>query len=84
MYLPVAYEGANGGTHSLSMPDASFPEWVGTDEERAEAIARCVARAVDYARQVGSFEELRGRYAAGEYGGAFIIAPLRRMLESTD
>ena len=63
------------------MPDAVFPDWSGTEDERATAIAQCVASVVRYARQVDSLDELRARYSVGDYDGAFIIAPLRLLLE---
>lgn len=79
---PLAYEG--GGTDDSGaphMPDAAFPDWSGADQDRATAIAQCVASVVRYARQVDSLGGLRARYSAGEYEGALIIAPMRRLLD---
>ena len=63
------------------MPDAVFPEWPGTEDDRAGAISRCVADVLRYARQVDSLAELRARYVSGEYDGALIHVKLRRLLE---
>ena len=83
LFWPVAYESSDAASPAtLRMPDAAFPAWSGTEYERAVAIAQCVASVVAYARQVDSLEELRRRYSVGEYDGAFIIAPLRVLLEA--
>jgi hypothetical protein len=63
------------------MPDAAFPDWGGTDDDRATAIGQCVAGAVHYVRQVDSLDELRARYSLGDFDGALIIAPLRQLLD---
>jgi hypothetical protein len=82
MFLPLAYEGsAPAGSAGLHMPDAVFPDWSGSDDDRARAVAECVTSVSRYARQVDSLHELRVRHTAGDYAGAFIIAPLRRLLE---
>jgi hypothetical protein len=69
------------GPDAPRMPDAAFPDWSGSDHDRVTAIAQCVADVVRYARQVDSLDEMRARHSAGDYEGAFIIAPMRRLLE---
>jgi hypothetical protein len=82
LFLPLGYgDGAEPGAGAPRMPDAAFPDWPGSQAERAAAIGACVAGVVRYARQVDSVRELHARYAAGDYHGAFIIAPLRSLLE---
>lgn len=80
--MPLGYEGSDGpGPGAPRMPDAAFPDWSGTANDRATAIAQCVASVAQYVRQIDSLDELRARYSVGGYDGAFIIAPLRRLLE---
>lgn len=82
LFLPLGFEaGDEAGPGAPGMPDAAFPDWEGTEDDRATAIAQCVASVARYARQVVSLNELRARYSVGDYDGAFIIAPLRRLLE---
>jgi hypothetical protein len=82
LFLPLNHESSDGPRPGVPrMPDAAFPDWAGTEDARARAIDECVASVVRYARQVDSVDGLRARYSAGDYGGAFIIAPLRKLLE---
>jgi hypothetical protein len=64
------------------MPDAAFPDWRGQDGERIAAIGTCVRSVVVYTRQIDSVGALRTRYAAGDFDGAVVIAPLRKLLEA--
>ena len=83
LFWPIPYGSADSGTASrLSMPDAAFPDWSGTQDDRASAIAQCVAEVVAYTRHVASLKDLRRRYASGDYDGAFIITPLRELLQA--
>lgn len=83
LFLPLGYgEVLSEGAGAPQMPDAAFPEWQGQDAQRIAEIGACVARAVKYAEQIRSVHELRTRYAAGDFNGAFIIAPLRKLLEA--
>lgn len=50
-----------------------------TTERRRSASA--LGGAVRYVRQVDSLDELRARYALGDFDGALIIAPLRQLLD---
>ncbi len=82
LFWPLDYESSDEARPGAPrMPDAVFPDWSGTEDDRATAIAQCVASVVRYARQVDSLDELRARYSVGDYDGAFIIAPLRQLLE---
>lgn len=82
LFLPLGYEGGDAiGSSVPRMPDAAFPAWGGTDDDRATAIGQCVGGAVRYVRQVDSLDELRARYALGDFDGALIIAPLRQLLD---
>lgn len=81
LVLPLPYEGSTTVGSVPRMPDAVFPEWSGTDDLRATVIARSVVESVRYARQVTSLEQLRVRHVAGDYDGAFVAAPMRRILE---
>jgi hypothetical protein len=47
----------------------------------ADAVNACVKHAVTYMNQVNSVAAFRARFAAGDFDGAFIIAPVRRLLE---
>ncbi|MFC7500772.1 hypothetical protein [Nocardioides sp. GCM10030258] len=80
MFLPLGYERSQVNPDLPYMPDPAFPEWPGTDEERAGAIARCVAGTVRYAREVDSVDALRTRYSGGDYDSAFIMPPMRELL----
>jgi hypothetical protein len=84
LVLPLDYDSSEGtGPDVPRMPDAVFPDWSGTEDDRATAIGQCVASVVRYARQVDSLDELRARYSVGDYDGAFMIAPLRSLLDET-
>lgn len=83
LFLPLGYgDGTSEGAGAPLMPDAAFPEWQGQDAQRIAEIGACVAGAVKYAQQIDSVHALRARYAAGDFNGAFIIAPLRKLLEA--
>lgn len=82
LFLPLYYSESEGTRSSaLTMPDAAFPEWPGTDEERAEVIAGCVDGVMGYISSVDSVDRLRERYTAGDYDNAGIILPMRSLLE---
>lgn len=81
LVLPIDYDTSEDRAGVPRMPDAVFPEWSGTEDDQAAIIGRCVASVMHYARQVDSLDELRARYWAGDYDGAFMIAPLRHLLE---
>lgn len=81
LYLPLYYETEGARSPALTMPDAVFPEWRGSDDERGEAIAACVDAVVAYIGSVDSVDRLRERYAAGDYDNAGIILPMRAFLE---
>jgi hypothetical protein len=82
LFLPLDYESSEEARPGTPfMPDAVFPDWSGTQDDRARAVLQCVASVVRYARQVDSLDELRARYSDGDYDSAFIIAPLRKLLE---
>ena len=82
LFWPLAHvDSDTAGPGAPRMPNAVFPDWSGAEDDRATAIAQCVASVVRYARQVDSLDELRARYFVGEYDGAFIIAPVRQLLE---
>ena len=82
LFLPLSYgSGDEARPGAPRMPEAVFPDWPGTEEDRATAIGQCVASVASYTRQVDSVDELRARYSVGDYDGAFLIAPLRQLLE---
>lgn len=82
LFLPLSYMRSDEASPgALRMPDAAFPNWSGTEDDRGRAIDQCVTSVVRYARQVDSLDGLRARYVVGDYDGAFIIAPLRQLLE---
>ena len=79
----VSYEGVDSAVGVPWMPDAAFPEWSGTEDARAAAIARCVVAAVRYVRAVDSMDALRSCYGLGHYEHALIVAPMRRLLQAS-
>jgi len=80
--LPLYWSRGDARPPGLVMPEAMFPDWRGTDDARREAINSCVNALVEYTGQVDSLEHLRKRYEAGDYyDGAFIILPMRALLE---
>ncbi|WP_182377583.1 hypothetical protein [Nocardioides sp. WS12] len=83
LFLPLPYGDGEDETEGAIpfIPDAAFPDWAGENEVRAAAIARCVAQVIRYAQGVDSSDALRARYVAGDYNGAFIIAPMRSLLD---
>ena len=76
----LCYGGVDSAVEIPRMPDAAFPEWSGTEDARAAAIAGCVIAAVRYVRAVDSMEALRTCYALGHYEHALIVAVMRRFL----
>jgi hypothetical protein len=80
---PLSYDSTCTTDGVPRMPDAASPDWPGTEDARAVAIAECVAAAGRYVREVDSMEALRARYARGHYEDALIIAPMRRVLEAS-
>ncbi len=79
--LPLYWSGGDVRPPGLVTSEAMFPEWRGTDDERRQAVKSCVDALVEYTRQVSTLEHLRKRYEAGDYDGAFIILPMRALLE---
>ena len=63
----LSFEGVDTADGVPRMPDAAFPEWSGTEDERAAAIATCVVTAVRYVQAVDSMDALRARYNVGDY-----------------
>lgn len=85
LVLPLGYESGDGVRPGVPcMPDAVFPDWSGAEDDRARAIVQCVASAVRYAREVDSLDELRARHNVGDYDSAFIVAPMRQLLEEAN
>lgn len=84
LFLPLSYEiGDEPQSRIPRMPAATFPEWSGTESDRAAAIEACVAGVASYARDVDCIDALRTRYAEGDYDDADIVLPLRVLLEAT-
>lgn len=84
LFLPLSYEsGDEPQSRVPRMPAAAFPEWSGTESDRATAIDACVAGVASYARDVDCIDALRTRYAEGDYDNADIVLPLRALLEAT-
>jgi hypothetical protein len=84
LFLPLAYERTRIEGGPPSMPDAAFPDWPGSDVDRADIIDALVGQVVTYAGQVDSLSGLRERYGYGDFAGAFIIAPMRSLLSGAD
>ena len=82
LFLPLGYGSSdNSRPGAPAMADAVFPDWPGTDDDRATAIGQCVASVVRYAREVDSLAEVRGALLRWRLHEAFIIAPLRQLRE---
>ena len=81
LFLPLGFAETSPPGGLPVMPSASFPAWKGEEAVRADAINACVRQAVEYMSRVNSVAALRARWRTGEFDSAFVIAPVRQLLE---